>query len=334
MALSAGLAGALLLIASAIEHAPFVGATTSSNTERAGSLGGKSDMALNEGTEPATNEAGEGSSFGERCHAAGVVKCVGFDKREEIAPYLNPSADGQVHGGLDAEVKASGEGSLRFDIPSQSGQNSAGNWNSDLGASFGPGDTFYVQFRQRLDQNLVKENFGGEGWKQVIIYGHPQPCAHVELATQNIFYRGLPQMFTDCGARGLYTNGGTPPYLLQQGDYNCEYGKVSAKDCAVYVADQWLTFYYKVKLGGWGKPESSVEAWISYEGKSLRKFVNMHNFALNFNDGPADRFDRIIFTPYDTNKPGNAKHPEAHIWYDELIISKRAIRAPNGPTPE
>jgi hypothetical protein len=326
-----GFASVPFLIGSAMQHQPLARSATLNNPEKAAIYGQESSRNPAEASEPASASA---SSFSERCHSAGVVKCVGFDTPEEIYPHLHPNGDGQVHGALDSEVKASGGGSLRFDVPPLSGQNSAGTWDSDLGATFGPGDTFYVQFRQRLDQNLVRENFGGEGWKQVIIYGHPQPCAHVELATQNIFYRGFPQMFTDCGARGLYTNGGSPPYLMQQGDYNCEYGHVNAKECSVYVADQWMTFYYKVKLGGWGKPESSVEAWVGYEGKPLKKFIDMHDFPLNFNEGPGDRFDRILFTPYDTNKPGNEKHPEAHTWYDELVISRRPISAPSGPTPK
>jgi len=274
------------------------------------------------------------ADFSERCHAAGVVKCVGFDTKAEVYAFLRPNGDGLVEGFLDEEIKASGQGSLRFDIPSQSGPNSAGSWDTEMGQTFGPGDTFYVQFRQRFDDVILKEDFGGGGWKQVMFYAHPKPCASVELATQNIYYRGFPQMFTDCGGRGLYTNGGVPPTLLQQGDYNCRYKQENSTDCSLYRPAQWMTFCYKVALGKWGAPESSVEAWVSYEGEPLKKFVDMHNFRLDYNDGPSDRFDRIVLTPYDTNKPSQPKHPVAHTWYDELIISTKPIKAPSGPIPK
>jgi hypothetical protein len=95
-----------------------------------------------------------------------------------------------------------------------------------------------------------------------------------------------------------------------------------------------MTFYYKVAVGNWAKPESSVEAWVAYEGEPLKKFINFHNFALNYNDRPSDRFDRILLSPYDTARPVNVKLPVAHTWYDELIISTTPIAAPDGPMPQ
>ena len=258
---------------------------------------------------------------------------MGFDTSREVYFWLRPDGEGRIEGFWDTQVKASGKGSLRFDIPSLSGQNSAGSWDTDLGRRFGPGDTLYVQFRQRFDAVFLKENFGGEGWKQVILYGHPSPCGNVEVATQNEYYRGFPQMFTDCGRRDFYSSGSSPPILLQQGDYSCRYKEENPKDCSYYRPDQWMTFYYRIKIGTWGKPESSVEAWVAYEGEPLKKFVDFHGFTLNYNFGPFDRFDRILLSPYDTKKPNDVEHPLTHTWYDELIISTRPIGAPDGPSP-
>lgn len=274
-------------------------------------------------------EAG-GARFEDRCHAPGVLKCIGFDSLNEVQSRLRPNAAGRIQGFLDTSIKVSGSGSLRFEVPSLSGPNSAGSWDTELGRTFGPGDTFYVQFRQRFDRTLLKENFQGGGWKQIIVYGSPSPCGKVELATQNEYYRGFPQMFTDCGARDLYQSGGAGPILLQQGDYNCEYGRLNPQDCSYYRADQWMTFYYKTTIGQWGKPTSSVEAWVAYEGEPLKKFINFPNLVLNFDHGAFDRFDRLLLSPYDTNKPANSSHPIANTWYDELIVSTRPIAAPIG----
>ena len=272
--------------------------------------------------------------FLRRCQSSGVVKCVGFDSPSDIEPFLSHDGEGLIRGTLDKTIKASGAGSLRFEIPSHSGQNSSGSWVSGMGGTFGPGDTFYVQFRQRFDKAMISTNFGGNGWKQAVFHTQPTGCGSIELTTQNTYLRGFPQMYTDCGARGfeIPIKGGAD-FLLQQGDYNCKYSNRNPKDCSMYHPDQWMTFYYEIKLGQWGTPTSSIQAWVAYEGEPLKKFIDIRNYVLNFNDGPADRYDTITLMPYNTHKPWTQTNPVAYTWYDELIVSKQPIPPPAGPTP-
>jgi hypothetical protein len=89
-----------------------------------------------------------------------------------------------------------------------------------------------------------------------------------------------------------------------------------------------MTFYYEVKVGGWGKPESSIRAWVAYEGKPYKQFINEVNYRLDFDSGPLDAFNAITFTPYNTNKPSDTAYPTASVWYDELIVSSQPISAP------
>ena len=114
--------------------------------------------------------------FQTRCSASGVLVCKGFDSASDFVPAiwpnpgLYPAGDGAFRGTLDSTVKASGGGSLRFEIPGGTGANSAGQWRQAFGQAFGPGQTFYVQFRQRFSPEMFTADFGGGGWKQVIFH--------------------------------------------------------------------------------------------------------------------------------------------------------------------
>jgi len=66
--------------------------------------------------------------FNARCHAPGVVVCQGFDSpliniaARWPAPGLYPGGDNSIHGKFDRSEKASGEGSLRFEILTHTGR--------------------------------------------------------------------------------------------------------------------------------------------------------------------------------------------------------------------
>ena len=272
--------------------------------------------------------------FERRCQAPGVLLCKGFDSPSDFVravwpasgPY--PAWDGAMRGTLDTQVKASGNGSLRFEIPSYSGPNTAGYCRQAMGRSFGEGATFYVQFRQRFSPEMLTNQWGGTTtWKQTIFHNARATCADVELATGNYYRAGFPVMNTDCGARGLSTNNGIPPYLHQQGDYNCPYGSTSPAHCFFYPANQWVTFYYQVSIGHWGRPDSTIKAWVALPGKPYKQWINMTNFVLN-NSAPGNDYDTVTLLPYMTGKDLKIYGgPTAYTWYEELIISTRPIAA-------
>ena len=94
-----------------------------------------------------------------------------------------------------------------------------------------------------------------------------------------------------------------------------------------------MTFYYEIKVGSWGKPNSSIKAWVAYEGEPLKQFENGTNYQLDFNSSPSDAFNAISLTPYNTGKSPAQDHPVAYTWYDELIVSRRPIPAPAQSSP-
>jgi hypothetical protein len=275
--------------------------------------------------------------FKTRCHAAGVLVCQGFDSPEVGAPAkwpapgLYPAWDNAFRGTFDPTAMASGGGSLRFEIPSHSPANAAGYWRQPFGRNFGEESTFYVQFRQRFSKEMLTNNWGDTTWKQVIFHNGGTTCGDVELTTAQYYHDGFPIMYTDCGARSISTNNGDPPYKLEQGDYNCWYGNYNARDCFFYKANIWITFYYQVHVGHWGKPDSDISAWVALDGRPYRQWIKMPNFILK-NEHPGKDYDTLTLLTYMTNKSVSVDHPTAYTWYDELIISSQPISAPTGST--
>lgn len=280
--------------------------------------------------DPATRD------FQARCNAPGVVKCVGFDAPGDFRGGLvNPSADGRTRPVMDRTIVASGVGSLRFLIPSRSPANSSGYWADFLGARFGEGTVLHFQFRQRFSREMLETHYlEGGGWKQFIIYPAGPSCASVQLVAVNHYLRGLPIVYAACGEDGLYVEQNDGDHLIQQGDYSCHRRDPQPGACAMYVADQWMTFYFQVNVGHYGKPDTLVQGWIGYgdgpgsDGGKLRQFIKFPGLTLNYADDPGEAFEQIQFTPYQTGKDARQVHPVAYTWYDELIVSRRPIAAP------
>jgi hypothetical protein len=272
----------------------------------------------------------EALSFDDRCAGNAVLACIGFDDPKDFSSdRLFPAADGTIRGNIDMQVKASGAGSLRFEIPTRSPANAAGWWSTSLGREFGPTEGFYLQFRQRFSAQMLKTVYKpGGGWKQIIIYGDAS-CASLELTTVNAWLRGFPEMYTDCGSRSFHTELRSGEVLLQQGDYDCRYGGSRSRgSCGYYRAHQWMTFYYEIHIGEWDTPTSRIRAYMGYEGKPLKQFVDMANYTLHYDNNVNDRYKNVMLTTYMTGKDVSQDHPAAYTWYDELIISTQPIPDP------
>lgn len=278
--------------------------------------------------------------FRARCQAPGVIQCVDFDddKWFQQGVYLSWAWDKVYRGTRDTTTKTSGDSSLRFEIPGRSPANSAGSWTMEFGRGFAENSSFFVQYRMRLNDVMVKTDWDklvGSSWKQSIFHSKGTTCASIEITTGRYSWNGangFPVMYTECGGRGMSTNKGDPPSKFEQGGYNCWYSQFNAKDCFFYPADVWLTFYYSVSIGNWGKPNSNVQAWVAPQGKPLKKWIDMPNFILN-KDSDSSNYNSITLLPYMTAKKMSADHAPGYMWFDELIISAQPIPAPAGQTP-
>ncbi|HTF25958.1 MAG TPA: Ig-like domain-containing protein [Candidatus Limnocylindria bacterium] len=296
--------------------------------------------------------------FQTRCAQTGVIVCQGFDDPAVFtsakwpASGLYPDANGTIQGTMDTTIAASGAGSLKFTVPSLASANSSGYWRqlftqnlSDGPTSakvYGANSTFYLQFRQRFSiEYLTNKWVTGSGsmtfWKQDILSNDNSTCGNVELTTVNWNQRRYPTMYSQCGADGFVVDLHNGDYLEEQGDtsatgYNCHYQTAnnSATSCFTYPADIWVTFYYKVSIGTWGQPNSTIQAWVSVGAGPYTEFVNMPNHTLYEDTLAGADYDMVTLLTYMTGRSSTVSAgPTAYTWYDELIVSGQPIAPPN-----
>jgi hypothetical protein len=241
---------------------------------------------------------------------------------------------------MDTSIKTSGAGSLKFTVRPKVTSNATGYWRANFGPfarliSFGPHTTLYLQFRFRVDPNMLDfpwNSVSNEGWKVFIAYGPiPGPsCTGAQFVQENTYQNNVATGYTSCGSPSLYTNNGKPPMLIEQGDYNCKYnsGYKTNPNCFIYSANVWMTEYWVVQIGDFGQPNTHFTAYIATEGQPLKRFIDLPNFMFNANAKPGDALETIMLGPYLSGADGSKTNPTAYMWFDELIISTKPIAAP------
>lgn len=300
--------------------------------------------------------------FAARCAAPGVLVCQGFDEAQTFVytpgqkQGLYPMySTGQIRGFQDTAIKASGASSLRFDIEGLTSADNSGSFQWNFGKTFSQNSTFYVQYQARFDDTFVNTNWNTlvhSDPKLSILYdANGLSCANIELTTVEWYSADIPDMYSQCGARSLETSPtnitswvpvSQKPKLLQQGSsltsgYNCLYGQYvtgtgNGTGCFKYIANTWITFYYKVSVGTWGQPNSSIQAFVSINGGPYLQFVNVSDYILIPDGSTSGGFSRIMLTLYMTGKNATVNHPTAHAWFDELIVSTDPIASPGAAT--
>jgi hypothetical protein len=308
-----------------------------------------------------SNSADSGSAlqdFQTRCAQPGVILCQGFDDPSVFGAAVWPASGlyADDNGNLptqDSTEFVSGGGSLKFTIPSDIGSN-MGYWRQlltpDLSAGpsaarmFGANSSFYVQYHQRFSPEFMTNNWqtsdGSQtSWKQSIFSFDDSTCGNVELTTVRANWQpppSYPVMYSQCGDDGFVVDLGNGDYMNEQaasaGDvsYNCHYQAANnvPGSCFLYPANTWVTFYFKVVLGNWDQPNSSIQAWVALPGQPYVEFVNMQNHTLH-EDTPGQDYDMVTLLPYMTGRdPSRDAGPTAYTWYDELIVSTNPIALP------
>lgn len=299
-----------------------------------------------------------------RCNSPGVVRCVGFDTPSDIAGGWRDNSgimSGVTTPSLDSAVKASGNSSLRFTIPSKAGADTSGtyftNFSKDLSVQFGENSEFYFQWRQRFSPEFLNANYqGGEGWKQVIVGTGDQPhhpygsCSDLEVVTVDSYQRGFAQMYNSCS--GSSSHGPFDPFQVRFGAYDfklqnarpspfCLYSQGHTNpasyfpkkgNCFGYFANEWMTFQVHIKLGPRTKNEfsdSRVQLWIAREGQPSQLVIDWGPYALSAGAPQEDqKYGKVWLLPYNTDKDSSVAYPIAYTWYDELIISRQRIPDP------
>lgn len=293
--------------------------------------------------------------FQYRCTQPGVIVCQGFDDPAGI-PHATYPGSGATPGtgnsfpAQDTATTASGLGSLRFDVPLPSGSsNPDGQWRQLFQQSltagpgtaslFANGTAFYVQYRQRMTANYIVMGDSNTWFKQQIISPDNSTCGQEELTTINTYGQGHPEMYSQCGQDPFQDSVGSNIYL-EQGDtkyivgYNCLYPYPGSGSCFHYQANKWMTFTYKIQIGHFGSPDSTIQAWATVDGQDYpgHMFINQPNHQLNLDGGSVTPgFNSMTLLPYWTNGynfSAKGLSGTATTWYDELIVSTQPIPAP------
>ena len=282
------------------------------------------------------------ADFATRCADPAVIRCFGFENEElsgnggpiawghydaaagTFVNGMSPSEDltGRVEIAVDQQ--ASGESSLKFYMPSQTGAGHAGQFyaafSDDNSQQFGEGDKFYIQWRQRFSSGFLCNDFRPRrNWKQAIIgEGNSAgktagSCTQLELVVNQDDY-GSPAMYHSCGGK------------------DGRYEPINQGWSIAYQADEWMTFQLAVQIGTWYQNDrryrydSLIELWVARDGEPSRRLIR-HKYDLA-NSNPLARYGKVWLTPYLTNKDASQVHPDAVTWYDELIISRAPIADP------
>jgi hypothetical protein len=204
---------------------------------------------------------------------------------------------------------------------------------------------------------------GGYGWKLAQIETGDVPgctpsntslcaqnCTDLEIVTQNTYHRGFVQMYNSCGTSTSHPAPYWPFEIgLPSGDVNlenampppyCLYQSGPAfPGCYHFVANEWLTFYEVVTLGT--RNSSGNDEWINsnvklYVARDGGQYTQVFDYmplpgGVPLVAGPAaanEKYGKIWFNTYNTNKDPTAAHPTAYTWYDSLIISTQPIAPP------
>lgn len=111
------------------------------------------------------------ADFAARCDGEGVILCQGFDDDSAVAGRwgdwmgVSSGKSNNVEQGypprptIDYQIKASGAGSIRLDVPPYASSQPSGNWftnfSKDRTVRFGENSNFFVQFRQRISEDYL-----------------------------------------------------------------------------------------------------------------------------------------------------------------------------------
>lgn len=157
------------------------------------SSGGSDSMSVNVTVTSAGGNPPPTSDWVDRSTAPGVLMATRFDTDAEVSNWKTSSKQENIV--WDTSLKASGAGSMKMNILNTD-TTASGNWRrylSDDQRGFGPGDEFYVQFRQYIPAYLIEHKFKGaqysgiysQGFKSSIISHFRNSNTNFEVVVQN-----------------------------------------------------------------------------------------------------------------------------------------------------
>jgi hypothetical protein len=234
------------------------------------------------------------------------------------------------------------------------------NFSSNLATTFGNGQEFYVQYRERI-LNMAGPgayDANAEGFKHHLISEGDAPGYEANNCDNHPAQYTVKQMEGNGSYPGTFINcaysGGTSAFMQSpyqdfqlpiSGNYmdqvatGCPHYRdgshtsYPATDpaCWNYVDSEWLTVQVHMKIGAFNNPTSVADVWFAHQGQPARLIEQGADAAVPMNGlGVVNKYGKIILLPYNT--AGTAQVNGA-FWYDDLIVSTRRIPDPDVTTP-
>jgi hypothetical protein len=234
------------------------------------------------------------------------------------------------------------------------------NFSPNLATTFGDGQEFYVQYRERIQNMTGSSAYNGsaEGFKHHLISEGDAPGYEANNCDNHPAQYTVKQMegngnypgaFINCG----YSGGGSAfmqygyqdfqlpisGNFMDQVTTGCPHYRDGSHtsypsgdpSCWNYVDSEWMTIQVHMKIGTFNNPTSVADVWFGHEGQPARLIENAADAAVPQNGaGTVNKYGKIILLPYNT--AGTAQVSGA-FWYDDLIVSTRRIPDPDVATP-
>jgi hypothetical protein len=320
-------------------------------TAVSGSLSKTTAVSLTVTTGSTSTSTTADADYQARCSAAGVVKCWGFDNpATDLVLNKNIFAGTSTTPSQDTAVKTSGTGALKFTLPPppNGGANMAGKWEPQgqygdygLGREFGPGTSFYVQFRMRLSPEMLT-NTWDSSWKFFELLWNNSQCGNTGLIFVNKSMTRTISGYSECGGRiigvagpGGYVGPPAPPYSIQQFDdgRTCDYPEwytANHPDCLYLKSNVWMTFTFKVDVGSLNKSDGRIQAWYSDETTPVRRFIDTGFTYPIIGPASGGTLNTANFSTYMTSLSPTSGLPgvTSYMWIDEFIVSTQPIAQP------
>jgi len=296
---------------------------------------------------------------------------VGYDTQDGSACNSGSGSTQRRCPTIDTTVKASGTGSAKFDVPVGAPGSLAGAWwanfTDDLSLQYGGSGnfTYYVQLRMRYTPSFINAGNWKAHW---VTTAGDKPgcsassttncqssCTDIELVVQtNSPNWGFPSVYSGCPGAFSMTIDNT---LSGGGDFNlqnarpspyCLYSQVvggkqfpPTGNCFPYVADEWMTYSYKIQMGprgtsGEGNCKGSnnftncyynndIQMRMGREGQPTQPVITWTG-GINAGTIASDlKYGKIWIMPYS----GSATFATGGtMWVDEVIISRQPIADP------
>jgi len=104
----------------------------------------------------------------------------------------------------------------------------------------------------------------------------------------------------------------------------------ASRDCVQWPADEWVTITQQVTIGTWVTEltdparSSNVRIWMQRRGEKPALVID-YDRNLRAPEKAFMKYGKIWLLPYMTDKDPTEEHPEAYMWFDELIVSRSPI---------